>query len=181
LYVAWIEPSSRVIVPSRPFVASGWAHPEAVDVWRGVSRAAQRRVRDRSTIPSVFMSRSNFHARQAAAGKRVRSSPARDQELDSAFAAAGFHVVSPESLALVDQIAIAADAEVIAGPAGSALHLAAFASHPLRVLELGDSRNKEFGLRNQQVINAACGHRHRFVPVTEPIHQVLADVGLFAE
>ena len=89
---------------------------------RGRRRPAPR------TVPTlVFFSRTAFNAALRAEGKPTRSTAERDHALDDVFAAAGYAVVTPESLPVLDQIRLAAGATVLAGCAGTALHLSAFA------------------------------------------------------
>ena len=66
-------------------------------------------------------------------------------------------------LTIDDQLRLVADAEVVAGPSGSALHLSAFARASARVLEIGDSRSPGRPVAMQVLIDAACGHEQAFV------------------
>lgn len=171
----------RLIVPTRSVVVNGWAEPEAVGVWAAMSAAAGGGAALDPSGPRVFMSRTAFNAGKRAAGKVVRTSVERDLALDTAFAAAGFRVVAPETLPLVEQVRLAADASVLAGSAGTALHLSAFAPAGVRVLELGDDRSPDVQVPHQLVVDAAREHPSAFVPYDVPVAElpgVLAGLGL---
>lgn len=149
----------QLVVPSRSVVANGWGHPQAREVWERVaapySGGGPRR---------VFLTRTAFHEDQRRRdGRRVRSTPERDQALDRAFAAVGFEVVAPETLSIEDQLRLVASAEVLAGGSGSALHLSAFAPRGARVLEIGDSRSPARPVGTQLVIDRLGQHPHAFL------------------
>lgn len=72
-------------------------------------------------------------------------------------------MVAPETLSIDDQIRLARSADVLAGQAGTALHLAAFARPGTRVLELGDQRSHDWHMPTQQVIDTVCGHQQAFI------------------
>ncbi|GAB2876291.1 glycosyltransferase family 61 protein [Nocardioides pacificus] len=157
----------HLLVAARPVVMAGWARPEAVEVWRRVAAGAGAPPRDPSA--RVYLSRTEFNRTQRDGTRPPprgghRSTPERDEELDAAFAAAGFSVVSPERLSIDEQIRTVAGAAVIAGPTGSALHLSAFAPPGLRVLAVGDDRSPDGTTPMQDVIDTACGHLHGQVP-----------------
>jgi capsular polysaccharide biosynthesis protein len=151
-----------LVVPGRAVVAHGWAHPEARAVWERVAAP----FRGRGGPRRVFLSRTGHNAARRAEGHRSagRSTPEWDAAVDAIFEAAGFAVVRPEELMVDQQLALVADAEVVAGASGSALHLSAFAPSSARVLEIGDSRSPGRPVAMQLVIDAACGHEHAFVP-----------------
>lgn len=77
-----------------------------------------------------------------------------------------------------EQVRLMAGARVIAGASGSSLHLAAFASAPADVIEVGDRRSPDAPVPNQTVVNAACGHRAAFVPAHLSPEVVLAELDL---
>jgi capsular polysaccharide biosynthesis protein len=170
-----------LLVPGRAVVAHGWAHPQACEVWDRVASAH----RGRGGPARVFLSRAahNDVRRQAGGRGAERSTPERDAALEAHFAAAGFEVARPELLPVDDQLALVADAEVVAGSSGSALHLSAFAPASARVLELGDQRSPGRPVAMQLVIDAACGHQHAFLPGDLPVEDLpsgLAVLGLDA-
>jgi hypothetical protein len=168
----------RLWVPTRPVTVNGWAHPQAVEVWRRVVAGAGGPAQD---VDRLWFSRADFNDRQRAHGQQVRSSAERDRELDAVFGAAGFRVVAPETLPVREQIRMVAGANVVAGQAGSALHLAVFAEAGTRCIEVGDSRTRSRPLLNQQVLNAVRDHDVTFIPESMPgveIEQVLRRLGV---
>lgn len=150
-----------LVVPGRAVVSHGWAHPQARVVWE---RAATP-FRGRGGPRRVFLSRTGHNAARRAQGHRSarRTTPGWDAGADRIFAEAGFAVVRPEELPVDEQIALVADAEVVAAASGSALHLSAFSPPSARVLEIGDSRSPDLPLAMQLVIDAVCGHEHAFI------------------
>lgn len=171
----------RLLVPTRSVVVNGWAEPEAVGVWQGMAAAAGAADALAPAGPRVFLSRTDFNAGQAELGKDVRTSVARDRALDATFAAGGFDVVAPETLTIVEQIRLAAGASVLAGSAGTALHLSAFAPAGVRVLELGDDRSPDVQVPHQLAVDAAREHPSAFVPYDvspQELPGVLAGLGL---
>ncbi len=152
----------RLVVPTRSVVVNGWAHPGAATVWDRMVAAAGGPAPDAPT--HVFFSRTSFNAGKRAAGKPTRSTEERDRALDEVFAAAGYAVVVPESLPVLDQLRLAAGAEVLAGGAGTALHLSAFAPPGTRVIEIGDTRSPDTQVPQQQVIDHLRGHPSVFLP-----------------
>jgi capsular polysaccharide biosynthesis protein len=150
-----------LVVPERALVAHGWAHPEARRVWERVVSPS----RGRGGPARVFLSRTGHNQRRREENHRSadRSTADWDRAVDAVFAAAGFEVVEPETLPVDEQLALVADADLVAGASGSALHLSAFAPSSARVLEVGDLRSPEQPVAMQLVVDAACGHRHAFV------------------
>ncbi|GAB3247806.1 glycosyltransferase family 61 protein [Nocardioides dilutus] len=150
-----------LLVPGRAVVAHGWAHPQARGVWDRISAPFHGRGGPRR----LFLSRTGHNEARRAAGHRSagRSTAEWDAGVDAAFAAAGFDVVRPETVPVDDQLALVADAEMVAGASGSALHLSAFAPATARVLEIGDRRSPASPVALQLVIEAASGHEHAFI------------------
>ncbi len=151
----------NLIVPSRTVVANGWAHRPAREVWERVASG----FRGQGGPAKVFFSRTLFNeVRRREQHKKVpRTESERDRALDSLFAAEGFEVVSPETLDIDQQLRLAANAQVIAGCSGSALHLSAFASPGSRIIEIGDRRNVAQPVKLQLVIDTVCEHRRVFL------------------
>lgn len=171
----------RLLVPTRSVVVNGWAEPEAVEVWSGMTAAAGGRTTLDPSGERVFLSRTDFNAGQREKDVYVRTSVERDHALDAVFAAAGFRVLAPETLPVLEQIRLAAGASVLAGCAGTALHLSAFAPAGVRVLELGDDRSPDVQVPHQLAVDAAREHPSAFVPYDvepEALPSVLAGLGL---
>lgn len=146
-------------VPERPVALKAWARPEAAALWERIGQAAETL----SPRSRVYLSRSHFHRVHNYDPAAARSTPAWDDHLEAAFTAAGFTVVHPETLPLEEQLAIVRGADVIAGQAGSALHLTAFAHSGSTVIEIGDTRSPAAPLAAQATINAVRMHRSAFV------------------
>lgn len=171
----------HLLVPTRSVVVNGWAEPEAVAVWRRMAVAAGAGTSYDRDGPRVFLTRTVFNATQRQQEKYVRTSEDRDRALDAVFADAGFRVVAPESLPILEQLRLGAGASVLAGSAGTALHLSAFAPAGVRVLELGDDRSPGVQVPQQLAVDAACEHPSAFVPydvTPEQLPRVLAGLGL---
>ena len=173
--------AERLLVPGRGIVVNGWAWEQARSVWRRMVAAAGGRLDLDPDGPRVFLSRTAFNRTQRADGRPTRTDETHDLALEAAFRGAGFAVVMPESLPVVEQIRLAAGASVLAGAAGSALHLSAFAPAGTRVLELGDTRSPDVQVPTQRVVDRACEHPSAFVPYGTPLDslpRVLGDLGL---
>ena len=129
-----------LLVPERSLVAHGWARPEARQVWDRIVRAGRAARVGRRACSCPGPATTSCVGRE---GHRSadRSTAEWDAGVDAVFAAAGFEVARPETLTIDDQLALVADAALVAGVSGSALHLSAFAPAAARVLEIGDLRS----------------------------------------
>jgi capsular polysaccharide biosynthesis protein len=136
-------------VPDRSFHYQQEIHAEAVIPWRKVAAAE----------PSgrVYFSRSLVENARTYANSVA---------VEALFASIGFNVVHPETLPIAEQVRLATGAEIIAGPAGSALHLAAFAPRA-RVIELGDVRTPDRMVAAQAAISRANDQEVAFIPYTD--------------
>lgn len=152
----------NLVTAARPYVANGYARPEAVAVWERMVDAARGRVAFASG--PVFVSRALLHQRLAEGGRLPKRAADNELEVDELFASAGFRVLHPETVPIEEQIAAVADAELVIGPSGSALHLAAFAGPGTTVVEMGDARHWTRSNRNQAVIATARQHEMWFLP-----------------
>lgn len=171
----------RLLVPGRGIVVNGWAWPQAPAVWHRMAEAAGGPVELDPDGERVFLTRTSFNRERRAEGRPTRTDEAHDLALEAAFAGRGFRVVVPESLSVREQVALAARSSVLAGCAGSALHLSAFAPAGVRVVELGDSRSPDVQVPTQRVIDRVCEHPSAFVPYDTPVESlpdVLAGLGL---
>ena len=153
IHVVDATPASyeRLLVSPRPYRYEAAISPRAAEVWDEI---ASRITPESDSHPShVFLSRARF------VDSLPKDAPARARAysnagvVDDFFRQRGFTVVYPEELTVADQIALVRDAEIVAGPSGSALHLAAFMRSG-RVIELGDSRSASDLLITQRAIAA---------------------------
>lgn len=168
--------TDRLLVPTRAVTLNGWAHPEAVTVWQRAASAAGRA----DGPDRVFLSRSEFNRRGGSGRQPLRTDAEWDEALDAAFADAGFAIVHPEQLPVVEQVRLAAGAEILAGASGSALHLSIFGPSDQRVIELGDRRSPDEPVPMQLALDAACGHERSFLAhgSAEDVPPALAALGL---
>ncbi|RWZ67949.1 glycosyltransferase family 61 protein [Labedella populi] len=155
----------RLMISRRRLVLNAFARPRATALWDRIRDTAAP---DAEPTDRVFLSRRRFEDSLAPAGvstRNHRASLAWDAEqLEASFERAGFRIVHPETLSIDDQIRTVANAAVIAGGSGTALHLAAFATSHTRVIELGDLRSGVKALANQRVVCAARGQEMAFIP-----------------
>lgn len=161
----------ELVVPSRAVVVNGWGHDEACAVWQRIADSARGslpRVDTRGGSPLTYLSRTSHNRELRATNQDTRTTAVQDIELDRIFAGSGFDVVTPEHLPFRDQVRTAAAASVIAGLAGTALHLSAFAPPGVRVIELGDSRSPDVQVPQQLVIDCLRQHPSMFVPADIP-------------
>lgn len=157
----------RLVVGRRRLSLNAFARPGATASWDRIRHAI---VPEPAPTDLVYFSRARFETELASRQKGAvnnRESLAWDvAALEASFERAGFRVVHPETLSIDEQIRVVANARVIAGSSGSALHLAAFATSGTRVLELGDLRSGVTALPNQRVVCAARGQEMAYIPVS---------------
>ncbi|GAA2015552.1 glycosyltransferase family 61 protein [Brevibacterium samyangense] len=147
----------RVSIERRPVVLGLVASKRAVEIWQEVARrASAEATAEIGHHPKVYFSRTHLnHDNRFTRNDRV---------LEDRMAERGFHVVHPQELPVAHQLALAANAEVIAGIAGSNLLLSAFAPAGTRIIEIGNRRNPVQGQHMQRALSAATGHLHVFLP-----------------
>jgi capsular polysaccharide biosynthesis protein len=166
----------RLLVPTRPVVLKGWALPEAGALWQRVGRASGAPGTDRR----VFLSRTRWHAAQKDTAHMRSCTLEQDVLMDQAFASARFTVVHPELLTIQEALQLVRGADVLAGAAGSALHLSAFARPETRVIEIGDSRSPQETTPTQQLIDAVYNRLTAFIPfdARDHLQGALAELGV---
>lgn len=138
-------PSSGVIVetlwaPDSAIRSHRWASHLQGLTWSAISRRAF------SGVPKkkVYFSRTNIAER-----------PLENEEaVSDLFSKYGFEIVSPEKLPLLEQISLAAQAAIVAGPVGSQLYLAAFQQPGGRKIVLAPSN---FYSKDDQLISQILG------------------------
>jgi len=150
----------RLVVPSRAVVPNAFVHPEALAVWQRI-RAPYV---DTTSTNRLYLSRTRHNAETRASGKGrpPRTSKTRDLELDATFGHAGFEVCFPEQLSLSHQFRLVANADVIAGLSGSALHMTAVAKPDVHVIEVGDRRSANRPSSMQVAIDRAYRRNTKF-------------------
>lgn len=155
----------RLVVARRRLSLNAFARPGATALWDRVRDAV---VPDPQPSERIFFSRRRFESALAEKDPNAVNNRAslawNAEELEASFERAGFRVVHPETLSIDDQIRTVANAAVIAGGSGTALHLSAFATAGTRVLELGDLRTGARPLPNQRVVCSAQGQEMAYIP-----------------
>ena len=112
----------RVYVGEPPLDLGGNVHPLARTVFAQLRNWAT--ARSSARVSRLFLSRSGIDARRLA----------NEAQVEELFRRNGFKIVRPEILPLADQISLAANADMVAGPAGSAMHLLVFARPSTKAL-----------------------------------------------
>jgi hypothetical protein len=141
-------PSSveKLTVPTRPYHYQRAISPLAGRVWTAIGEHV-----DGDEGKPVYFSRTQFNANLV---KKTGREYANSEEVDALFRSRGFDVLFPETMSATEQIRVARTAPVIAGQAGSALHLSAFMKPGGRVLEVADSRSGSALIATQRAISA---------------------------
>lgn len=134
---------SKITVGDRPLRCQGYATKKATLVWDYIADsfagAAPR-------SKKIFLSRSKL----ASDFRRYENS----SQVEEVFRKLNFEVIHPHELNVKLQIEKMAGAEIVAGQAASALHLAAFSRRKTMVVELGDSRTPNRIVAGQKQISS---------------------------
>lgn len=147
----------RLLIERRPVTLGLVASQRAVSVWQEVARRASAEASaEIGHHPKVYFSRTHL--------KNDNRFTRNDRVLEERMTDRGFHVVHPQELPVAHQLALAANAEVVAGIAGSNLLLSAFSPPGTRIIEIGNRRNPVHGQHMQRALSAATGHLHVFLP-----------------
>ncbi|PRE86563.1 glycosyltransferase family 61 protein [Burkholderia multivorans] len=105
----------KLVVPSPSMRSHRWIAPQQMEVWRTISAHVAGVSPGRPTR-KVYLSR-----------KSVPDRPLTNElEVENFFVTQGFEVICPEAIGLKEQIKIANESCVLAGPVGSQMYLAAF-------------------------------------------------------
>lgn len=139
----------RLRIGARPCILNRSVSAEATTVWQTVAYGHP------SPGRALFLSRSKL---DSDARSMVNAA-----QLDAIFRDAGFDIIHPQLLPIKDQLQAVAEASVLAGPSGSALHLSAFAHPACRVIELGDTRTRGRPLPMQRLIDGSYGRMSMFI------------------
>ena len=103
--------------------------PSAIDFYQGISKRFQNK---EQSCQKLFFSRNNISSINS------RVSNELNQIVEDLFKKYKFKIIHPEQLKIEEQISLVANAKVIAGFRGSAMHLAIFARPGTPVMEFGD-------------------------------------------
>ncbi|MFB7250220.1 DUF563 domain-containing protein [Microbacterium sp. NPDC056234] len=143
----------KLAVATRPYHYQVAIHPRAAMVWDKVSMATDP-LNDDSGASPIYLSRTRFQRDMQSRGVATGREFSNGNDVDRVFADRGFTVIYPETLSVLEQIRLARAAPIIAGVAGSALHLSVFAKPGARVIEVGDARTGGSLVATQRAISA---------------------------
>ena len=137
----------KLIVPSpaqRPFIGWDVYYSQTMENWYHELRELYLQQHRPTVAPKdkIYLSRGQFIA--ARQGQRRMTEV---EEVETRFKEAGFDIIYPEKLPFEDQVLLSSSAAEIVGPAGSAHHIAAFATN----------------LKRQTILT----HPHFFLPVAD--------------
>lgn len=125
----------ELVVPERLFRLNHSVDPALAWVHRRIGSQFEAGAEAGVETPErIYLSRRKLSFKQLT---RVIANEVLVEQL---FRQAGFTVIYPEELPFEDQVALYANARVVAGPSGSALHNSLFMRPGARVFELGDPR-----------------------------------------
>ncbi len=137
VYLTKPQRFERMIVPSLAYNLHRWAAPAQGDTWEHIGRAF-----DRGDGPTrVYLSRSRYPHNRTLLD---------EAEIEQRFQARQFTVLHPQELSIADQVAAVRHARLIAGSAGSAMYLSAFARRGARKLIISP---RNFTFRDDQLIS----------------------------
>lgn len=123
--------SDNLIVPSL-LHNSYYFHPLFDNFMQDAAKSldAMRRAIGRK----VYLSRAKYRSRSLSVQRLIHP----ENDIETAFASAGYEIVHPEDLSLSEQIALYQECSVVAGEAGSALHNTLFAPSKTVVISLSN-------------------------------------------
>jgi capsular polysaccharide biosynthesis protein len=137
----------RMIVPSVAYNLHCAAASVQADTWEHIGRSF-----DRGEGPArVYLSRARYNQNRVLID---------ETEVERRFQARGFTVLHPQELSIADQIASIRHARLIAGSAGSAMYLSAFARQGAQKLVISP---RNFTFRDDQLISYVRGEQIAYV------------------
>lgn len=132
----------RLHVPSIAYRSHRWMTGDQAGTWRAIA--------DRAT-PVPQPPRRIYLSRRGIASRAL----VEEEAVEAIFAEAGFLIVRPETLTMIEQIRLARSAAVLAGCVGSQMYLAAFQPEGAQTLVLAPSN---FFLADDALIAQGMGH-----------------------
>lgn len=132
-----------VSVPEPSVNKNAWT-----SLWPETFQYMANNVKDVVCADKIYVSRDSLKHRRTFGEKSVQS----------VFKKNGFEIVYPEQLDLPHQVAIMKNARVLAGCAGTALHLALFMKPGGRVVQIKRNSGYDDNCVSQHLICDACGH-----------------------
>jgi hypothetical protein len=147
VYLAEPMRFERLIVPSITYNLHRAAAHAQCDTWERIGR-----VFDRGEGPErVYLSRSRYGLNRALTNEKA---------VERRFEAHGFTIMHPQELSIAEQIASIRHARLIAGSAGSAMYLSAFARRGARTLIISP---RNFTFRDDQLISHLRGGQIAYI------------------
>jgi len=150
----------RVFVPEQAFKLSNtvWFAPE----FRLAFRTMADNVKSKYNYDKVYVSRSMLPKDMKTYG---------EEKIQNIFADNGFKIIYPETMDLMEQIAIIKNARVLAGCAGTALHLALFMKNADSVIQIKRNSILKDSAYVQYAINQLVGAKSVFVSASVEIYK----------
>lgn len=145
----------ELVVPERLFRLNHSADPAMAWVHRKICSRIEE-VAD--PVERIYLSRRRLSLKQLT---RVIANEILVEKL---FRQAGFTVIYPEEVPFEDQLALYANARVVAGPSGSALHNSLFMRPGAKLIELGDPRYRGNRAPTQMLCDLVSGVETALIP-----------------
>ena len=138
----------NVYVPDQSFRIKSWGSRANANMYRHMAASVRP-----AGFERVYVSREKMGARRTIGEEKIRR----------IFARNGFHVAYPETMSVADQVALMANCRVLAGCAGTALHLSAFMSAGGTVIMLKRNSMSDDAVNTQIALDIECGHKTAMV------------------
>lgn len=130
-----------------------YVHPGIAEVWARTGRALVTASPEDAVPRRLFCSRREQHGPGVFRGSRRVCRNA--EAVEALFVAHGFTVVHPEEFPLARQARMFAEAEVVAGYAGSAMFNLVFCQRPTRVILVS---SESYTAKNEYLVASVLGH-----------------------
>lgn len=162
----------ELVVPERLLRLNHSAAPCLRRVYQKIQSGANSSV---APAERIYLSRRKVSRRQLT---RVI---ANELWVEKLFIQAGFTVIYPEGVPFQEQVALYANAKLIAGPSGSSLHNSLFMKAGAKLIELGDPRYGGNRAPTQMLCDLISGVENYFIPFVGTIrgdgHSVSFSIG----
>lgn len=134
----------RLFVPSTAMRTHRWITSAMGDIWGRMVGACG--------APATGASRKIYLSRRSVGNRPLEN----EEQLEELLKSRGFEIQYPERMSIRDQVRMASEARVLAGPVGSQMYLAGFQSPGSAVLVVAP---RNFYLKDDLLLAAAKGHR----------------------
>ncbi len=133
----------QIIFSTETFIADNLIVPsQALILHSGVAVDAQRHTWSKIRRKYASVNRDHGHKRiylSRRLFKKQKRVLTNEKEVEQLFESFGFKVIFPEQLSFTEQVELFAEADIVAGPSGSALHNSAFMNPNSQLLSLTTS------------------------------------------